>query len=147
MWGFVTFTLISLGVTESFSFQLTFSFLKIFICQNFSFFFYFQPNLAIFTQFHAVFPCFCLWSLTPLISDQDPGTKIAVFPHLPSSYRTPVSFFHMPWLGQNIFPTCHDQWNRQNTKCLCILSLCTGLAYFLTFITQLWHWIYDHPGT
>ena len=43
---------------ESPSFELISSFLKMFLCQNFSFFFYFEPIFGIFTQFHAVFPCF-----------------------------------------------------------------------------------------
>ena len=43
---------------ESFSFQQISSILKIFLCQSFSFFFNFQPIFGIFTQFHAVFPCF-----------------------------------------------------------------------------------------
>ena len=42
---------------ESSSFQLISLSLKIFLCQNFSFFFYFQPIFGIFTQFHLVFPC------------------------------------------------------------------------------------------
>ena len=42
---------------ESSSFQLIPSFLKIFFCQNLSFFFYFWPIFGSFTQFHAVFPC------------------------------------------------------------------------------------------
>ena len=43
---------------ESSSFQLISSFLKIFLCQNSSFFFYFQPIFGIFPRFHAVFPRF-----------------------------------------------------------------------------------------
>ena len=43
---------------ESSSFQLISSFLKNFMCQNFSFFFYFHPIFGIFTRFQAVFPRF-----------------------------------------------------------------------------------------
>ena len=43
---------------ESSSFELIFSFLKIFLCQNFSFFFYFQPIFGILPGFHSVFPRF-----------------------------------------------------------------------------------------
>ena len=42
---------------ESSSFQLISSFLKIFLCQNFSFFFYFQP---IFWHFYPISRCFSL---------------------------------------------------------------------------------------
>ena len=45
------------GVWE-FLFQLISSFLKIFLCQNFSFFFYFQPIFGILPWFHSVFPRF-----------------------------------------------------------------------------------------
>ena len=43
---------------ESSSFQLISSFLEIFLCQNFTFFFYFQPIFGIFIQFQVVFPRF-----------------------------------------------------------------------------------------
>ena len=43
---------------ESSSFQMISSFLKKFLCQNFSFFFDFQPSFGCFTQFHTVFPQF-----------------------------------------------------------------------------------------
>ena len=56
------------GVCSS-SFQLISSFSKFFLCQNFSFFFYFQPIFVIFTRFHITlfFLVFCLWPLTPLM--------------------------------------------------------------------------------
>ena len=43
---------------ESSSFQLISLFLTIFLCQNYSFFFYIQPIFDIFTQFHTVFLVF-----------------------------------------------------------------------------------------
>ena len=43
---------------ESSSFQLISLFLKIFLCQNFSLFYYFQPIFGIFAQFHTVFSSF-----------------------------------------------------------------------------------------
>ena len=51
---------------ESSSVQLISLFLKIFLCQNFCFFIYFQPVFSIFTQFMLFFLVFCLWPLTPL---------------------------------------------------------------------------------
>ena len=48
---------------ECSSFWLITSFLKIFLCQIFSFFFYFQPISGIFTQFHTVFPPFFFLSV------------------------------------------------------------------------------------
>ena len=59
------------GYKSSF-FSADFLFLKIILCQNFSFFFYFQPIFGILPCFHSVFPwCFfffffCKWPLTPL---------------------------------------------------------------------------------
>ena len=50
---------------ETSSFQLISLFLTIFLCQNFSLFFYFQPIFGIFTQVHTVF-VFGHWPLTPL---------------------------------------------------------------------------------
>ena len=48
------------------SFQLISSFLKIFWCRNFSFFFHFQPILSFYHDFTLFFLVFCLWPLTPL---------------------------------------------------------------------------------
>ena len=51
---------------ESSSFQLISSFLKIFLCQNFSFFFYFQPIFGILPNFRLFFPFFFVCGLSHL---------------------------------------------------------------------------------
>ena len=59
---------------ESSSVQLISSFLKIFLCQNFNFFFYFQPRLflAFYPDFTVFFLVFCMWPLTPLTKTGTP---------------------------------------------------------------------------
>ena len=51
-------SLIDRGVWDPLFSWFISSFLKIFLCQNFSFFFYFKPIFGILPLFHGVFPCF-----------------------------------------------------------------------------------------
>ena len=69
---------------ESSSFRLISSFLKIFLCQNFSFFLIiFSLFLTFDPDFTVFFLIFCMWPLTPLKTKQKQKTKTK---HLPLIY-------------------------------------------------------------